>query len=275
MLNSDLFSSEAAMNQSLMPFIWVFITFPVLLVLQRWIHRHLHGIALLLTGNRRWAVILYAVILFPGVLLHEFSHWITAALVGVRTGTFSVLPKVRDDGSVQLGYVEYYKSGAIGPIRESLIGSAPLITGTACVLLIGLKIFDFNSMATAVQSGDVEILTQALTDMLTTGDAFVWIYLIFAISNAMMPSTSDRRAWPAFALVLLTAAAVFYILGLQDLMIMGVTGPLATIFGHLATALSLSIGVDIFVVLLVYSVEWLIGRIKGVELVYGNKGAAG
>jgi hypothetical protein len=257
------------MSQSLMPFIWVTITLPALLLLQRWIHRHLHGIALMLTGNRSWAVILYAIVLFPGVLLHEISHWITATILGVRTGSFSILPRAQEDGSIQLGYVEYYRSSSVGPIRESLIGSAPLITGTVCVLLIGLKIFDFSQVASAIQVGDVEILTQAMTNLLTTGDAFVWIYLLFAVSNAMMPSPSDRRAWPAFALSMLTAAVVLYVLGLQELMIMGITGPIAAVFGHLGTAFSLSIGVDLLVILLIYSVEWLIGRIKGVELIYG------
>ena len=121
-----------------MPFIWVALTLPILLFLQRWIHRHLHGVAFLLTGNKNWAVVLYAIILFPGVLLHEFSHWLTATLLGVRTGSFSVLPRTKSDGSVQLGYVEYYKTSSVGPIRESLIGSAPLVTGTAVILLIGL-----------------------------------------------------------------------------------------------------------------------------------------
>ncbi len=255
-----------------MPFIWVTITLPLLLFLQRWIHRHLHGIALLLTGNRGWAVILYAVVLFPGVLLHEISHWVTATFLGVRTGSFSILPRAQEDGSIQLGYVEYYRSNSVGPLRESLIGSAPLVTGTICVLLIGLKIFDFNQVASAIQTGDVEILTRAMTDLLTTGDAFVWIYLLFAISNAMMPSPSDRRAWPAFALSLVTAAVVLYVLGLQDLMFMGLTGPVATVFGHLGTAFSFSIGVDLLVIMLIYSVEWLVGRIKGVELVYGQSG---
>ena len=113
------------MSSMLMPFIWVAITLPCLYFLQRWIHRHLHGVALLLTGNKQWAIVLYAIVLFPGVLLHELSHWITANILRVKTGKFSVLPKSIADGSVQLGYVEYYKTSKVGPIRESLIGTAP------------------------------------------------------------------------------------------------------------------------------------------------------
>jgi hypothetical protein len=61
------------MNIDLMPFIWVAITLPILSLLGRWIHRHVHGLAILITSNRSWAVILYAMVLFPGVLLHELA----------------------------------------------------------------------------------------------------------------------------------------------------------------------------------------------------------
>ncbi|MFO7682523.1 MAG: hypothetical protein R6X34_20995, partial [Chloroflexota bacterium] len=97
------------MSLDLMPFIWVTLAFIVLLFLQRWIHTHLHGLSLLITGKPEYAVILYALVLFPGVLLHELSHWLAASLLGVRTGRFSLLPRRQPDGSIQLGYVEYYK----------------------------------------------------------------------------------------------------------------------------------------------------------------------
>ena len=205
------------MNSSLTPFIWVAISLPCLYFLQRWIHRHLHGVALLLTGNKQWAIVLYAIVLFPGVLLHELSHWVVAKILGVKTGSFSVLPKSTADGTVQLGYVEYYKTRSVGPIRESLIGSAPLVTGTAVVLLIAYNIFDVTALSIAIGSGDFDTYTKALLDLFQTPDFLLWLYLLFAISNAMMPSSSDRRAWPLFALIMIVFAVVLYLLGLADL----------------------------------------------------------
>ena len=258
------------MTNTLMPFVWVAITIPILLILQRWIHRHLHGVAHLITGNKNWAVILYAIVLFPGVLLHELSHWLTANVLGVRTGSFSVLPKIGSDGTIQLGYVEYYKSSSVGPIRESLIGSAPMISGTAAVLLIALHIFDLPSLVVALQTGDVNTLIQALIVLFGTRDFLIWLYLIFAISNAMMPSASDRRAWPAFALIMAAFAIFLYVLGLMDVFVDTLIGPAATAFGYLGLAYSLAIGVDLFFMFGIFIVEWLLSRIKGVDLVYGN-----
>jgi hypothetical protein len=260
------------MNESLMPFIWVAITLPILLITQRWIHRHLQGIAFLLTGNKNWAIILYAIILFPGVLLHELSHWFVAGFLGVRTGAFSVLPKLKPDGSIQLGYVEYYKSQRLGPMRESLIGSAPLVTGTAVVLLIAHHIFRVTTLTEAIQTGDVEILTEALTVLFATSDFLLWLYLHYAISNAMMPSASDRRAWPAFILILAVFSLALYLLGLQELLVLGIIGPVATVFGYLGFAFSLIFGANLFFMLVIYTFEWIISRIKGVDVVYSKAG---
>ena len=94
------------MSQNWMPLLWVLVSIPVLLLLQRWIHAHLHGLSLLLTGKPERAVYIYALVLFPGVLLHELSHWLAATLLGVRAGRFSVMPRHRPDGTIQLGYVE-------------------------------------------------------------------------------------------------------------------------------------------------------------------------
>jgi hypothetical protein len=257
-------------SNTLMPFVWVAISLPILLLLQRWIHRHLHGVAFLLLGNKNWAIVLYAIILFPGVLLHEISHWLAATLLGVRTGSFSVLPRSKSDGSIQLGYVEYYKTSNVGPIRESLIGSAPMVAGTAAILLIGLYVFDVTTLAAAVEAGDIDLLTQAISAFFATGDFLLWLYLIFAISNAMMPSASDRRAWPAFALILAAFAVLLYVLRLQDLFFSGVVRPASTVFGYLGLAFSLTVGVDLFFMLAIHLLEWLVSRIKGVELVYGK-----
>lgn len=195
-----------------MPLLWAALALICLLFLQRWIHAHLHGVSLLLVGRPEWAVIVYAVVLFPGVLLHEASHWLAATLLGVRTGGVSLLPRRQADGSLQLGYVEYYKSPGVGPIRESLIGAAPLIAGTIVILLIGHHVFSVTSLADAIRTADVAILADAMAQILAVPNVLVWLYLIFAVSNAMMPSRSDRHAWPAFALIMgaVASSSVFW-----------------------------------------------------------------
>jgi hypothetical protein len=218
------------MNEPFMPFFWVLLTLPLLLMLQRWIHRHLHGLALLITGQQARAVIIYAIILLPGVFLHEASHWLAATFLGVKTGTFSIIPQQQDDGSIQLGYVEYYKTKSLDPLRESIIGGAPLISGTAVILLIAYKIFNLSELAALAQSGQLQSLTQLLESLFQTPDFFLWLYLLFAIANGMMPSRSDRRAWPAFAVAMLIFSFIIYLLGVADVVTAGLEGPVMLAF---------------------------------------------
>ena len=256
------------MNESLTSILWVVVSLPVLLLLERWIHRHLQGLAYLLTGRRTWAVLLYAIILFPGVVLHELSHWLTALVLRVRTGSISLIPRLEEDGSVRLGYVEYYRGTTLDPLRESLVGGAPLIAGTVAILLIGFNVFDVAALAAAVRSGQTASLTQALEENFNTPDFFVWLYLIFAVSNAMMPSPSDRRAWPAFLALLAAAAAVLVLLRVQDALLLGLVGPVTAVFGYLGLAFSLAIGVDLIFIFFIYVLERLFSAAKGVDVVY-------
>jgi hypothetical protein len=145
-----------------------------------------------------------------------------------------------------------------------------LISGTAVVLLIAFKIFNVTDFGDALLTGDAAILIGAVNSLFTTGDFLIWLYLLFAISNAMMPSASDRRAWPAFILILVVTAVILYILGLQELLLLGLAGPVATVFGYLALAFSLIIGVNLFSMFIIYIIEWLLSRIKGVDLVYSK-----
>ncbi|HZD10368.1 MAG TPA: hypothetical protein VE553_03425, partial [Candidatus Binatia bacterium] len=220
------------------------------------------------TGRMNWAILLYAIVLFPGVLLHELSHWLVARLLGVRTGAISLLPRVQEDGTLRLGYVEYYRSRSLGPLRESLIGGAPLISGMAVVLLVGFRVFDIANFSAAFRSGSVDDLGSALTILFTAPDFLVWLYLIFAVSNAMMPSPSDRRAWPPVLILLVVVALVLYLLDRQQVIIPGIMGSMSVVFGYLALALSLAIGVDAAFIFVIYLLEGLVSRIRGVQLIY-------
>ncbi|PID85229.1 MAG: hypothetical protein CSB13_09160 [Chloroflexi bacterium] len=251
-----------------MPFIWVTIAFVALLFLQRWIHTHLHGLSLLITGKPEFALVLYAVVLLPGVILHELSHWLTASLLGVQTGKLSLLPRRQADGSIQLGYVEYYKGRTLGPIRESIIGGAPLITGTLVILLIGFRVFNVPEFSIALESGSATQLAQAISNLFQTSDFFVWLYLLFAVSNAMMPSASDRRAWPAFLLTMAVIAGITLLLGLTDAIVTNLAPQVTAVFGYLGIALSMSIGVDLFFMLIIALLEGVVSRIKGVSVRY-------
>ena len=256
------------MFDSLTPIIWVLVTFPIVLLLERWIQLHLQGTAFLLTNRRNASLAIYAIIMFPGVLLHELSHWIVAKLVGVRTGKFSLWPELMKDGTLRLGYVEYYKTKDVGPMRESMIGIAPLVFGLAAVVLIGIYIFGGGELVLIMNADEPDRLSAVINYIFAVPDVWLWLYLLFAISNAMMPSPSDRKAWPLFFGIVIVLLGILYFLGFQDLLWLGLVGPVATVFTYVAIALGITIVVDLIFMLLIGSTEWLIGRMRGVYIDY-------
>ena len=87
----------------------------------------------------------------------------------------------------------------------------------------------------------------------------------------MLPSKSDRHAWPAFLLWLggLTIIVAFLTsgTGLLD----NLARPVATLFGYLAIAFSIAIAVDLLFMAVIALLEWLLGRARGVSVVYGRQ----
>ena len=118
----------------LLTWLWLLLSIPPLLFLRRWISRHTQIILLLLTRNDEMAMLLNQLVFLPGVLLHELSHWLMARILGARTISISVWPDRQDDGSLRLGYVQTER---VDFVREALIGVAPLLAGSALVVLIG------------------------------------------------------------------------------------------------------------------------------------------
>jgi hypothetical protein len=122
-----------------------------------------------------------------------------------------------------------------------------------------------------VAAADLDRLVFALVQLAHTADFFAWLYLIFAVSNAMMPSASDRRAWPAFLALLAVVTAALLLLGLQDIVVAGLFGPLAALFGYLGLAFSLTIGVNLVFMAVLALMEQLLAWLKGVKVVYGKR----
>jgi len=237
-------------------FLWFAAALVALLLLERWIHRHLQGVALLLVGDAEVAIWLYALPLLPGVLLHEISHALAALFVGARVGRISVLP-ARQGERIQLGFVPVE---ATGPLRTAFIGLAPLASGCLALLLIGHLALDLSLLGAALAAGDPQAIWAGLVQAARASDAAVWAYLAFAISNTMLPSRSDMRTWPAMLLFLAATAALVAVLGL---------GPtLAGALRGLAVACTLTLLLDLPFALLILAAEWGLGWLRGLKVNY-------
>jgi hypothetical protein len=143
--------------------------------------------------------------------------------------------------------------------------------GTAAILLIAFYVFDMSALVAAATGADAAQLGPALGGLLSTGDALLWLYLLFAIGNGMLPSPSDRRAWPAFVLICVLLLAVTLLLGRDRIAWDALLAPTASVFGYLGLAFTLTLLVDLLFMLLIAPLEAVLSRVKRVELVYGEQ----
>lgn len=200
-----------------MSVIFVFVAaLGVLLFTHRWT-THLVIMALLrLTGHLNVAMTLYALFILPGTIVHEVAHWLMALLTGVRASLPRVLPgKVDAQGRMVLGYVQIERTD---PLRHSLIGVAPLLAGSALIAWIASNIFTLP-VPTLTQSGmsGLETLLASLPSIFQVADVWLFLYLLFAIANGMLPSPRDRESWlPVGLFAGGMALLVFFFVGIPQ-----------------------------------------------------------
>ena len=172
--------------------LWFALMLVPLVYLQRLLHREIQLILFIITRNKPLTIAMYAMLFFPGVLLHELSHFLMAKILRVKTGGFSVIPQATGDGYLTLGYVETEKSDIL---RDSLIGLAPIIAGTAFVAYAGIVQLRLDTLWHVLSNGQMRLFLMGLGLLPSVPDFFLWFYLTFAVSSTMLPSESDRHAW--------------------------------------------------------------------------------
>jgi hypothetical protein len=239
-----------ALIATLLPLLWV----------KRWITQHLQELSLRWVGDSDVALIIYFVIVLPGVVIHELSHWLMALVLGIRVRKFSLGP-VRKGRSrrVSLGSIQVR---SVDPLRASLIGVAPLLGGSAVILVIGNMVLGVSELASAMSGHGLEGVLAGLEQLVHVADFGLWLYLIFAISNAMLPSESDMD----------TVRPVFIFLGIATLIVLVVVGVPAiprqvvegvnAVAGYLASAFGLTLATDLVFMVIIGLLTWLTIHIR-------------
>jgi len=235
---------------------WMAASLALLAPMTRWFAARVQSLVLLLTASPTAALYVHFIVLLPGVALHEFSHWLSARLLGVRTGKVSLAPKARKGGAAQFGAVQLARAD---PLRESLIGLAPLLAGTAAVLALAHWRFGLDSSLAL----DPARLAGQLAQIGRARDTWLWVYLAAAIANAMWPSASDRRAWPVVGAYLGVGFILLALMGALEKTPPGVTAFAAARARDLAFAFTLTILLDIALGALLWLLEALFGRLLG------------
>ena len=215
---------------------WLVVILPPLLFIQRQVHREMQTIFYLITGRLDISIWLFSLIFFPGVFLHECSHYLMARILGVRTAGFSILPQVKSDGHIQMGFVETARSDMI---RQALIGLAPLLSGCAVVAYIGIWRLGVTGLWLPLINLDGAAALDQLGLIYARPDFWLWFYLLFAVGSTMFPSRSDQRAWLPLAILVTLALGLAILAGAGGWMAAHMMPAVTTLFSGLASILAI------------------------------------
>lgn len=239
----------------LQPLLVFALTLAGLLALSRWITYRVLWLGHRVTRHEGAALIGYYLLFFPGILLHELSHLVMAKLLGLRVGKLSLGPKPRRH-SVELGSVTVSRGG---PLRESLVGLAPLLGGSAALLAIGYGIFDVAALGQAWYAGGWAAALRAAGGIWRVPDFWLWAYLVFAISNAMTPSPADRQPWLTAGIYVALALVIAYFLGGLTLLPAGFSEHVAGALQVLTLAFGFTLALDLAAALALMIAAWGLG----------------
>jgi hypothetical protein len=248
----------------LQPLVWLLLTLAPLLLSQRFLHREIQAVLLILTRRADLTIALFSLIFFPGVLLHETSHWVAAKLLGVRTGRFSIFPRPMGKGRLQMGYVETAETDWF---RDSLIGAAPLITGGLFVAYAGIARLGVGQSWIQTIPRDLAATVQAILATYSQPDFWLWFYLIFAVSSMMFPSASDRRAWLPIVLIIGALGVIIFLAGLGTWVIQNLAGVLEAIVQMVTVIFLISGIVHIILLVPVWCARMLLSRVTGLKVI--------
>lgn len=241
---------------------WLLLALGPLLFVQRRLHREIQAVFLLITRHKEISLALFSLLFFPGVLLHELSHYVVARLLGVRTGRFSLLPTPMPDGRLRLGFVE---TASVDFIRDALIGAAPLISGGLFVAYAGIQRLKLTLLWDSLAYGKIS-LKEVLTTIPAQADFWLWFYLAFTVSSMMLPSASDRRAWLTLLLAVASLTAMAILGGAGSWMVAHLAPKLNLVLQALSITFGISVFLHLALLLPMFGLRKLLSRLTGLEV---------
>lgn len=194
-----------------------------------------------LTGNKRFALWTVALVLLPGTIVHELSHFLVATLVRVPTGHLSIFPNFRNlsEESKQNLLMGHVQIAQTGPIRHTLIGIAPILVGLITLYAIGMIIN----------------WTQPIL-------LFVLCYMLFVVSSTMFTSRSDLRSFIFVAPVVLLFLIALYFAGVRISVTRNLLETLGNVIQRVNFSLAVSAVIDAAILLILRGLIFCTEKIK-------------
>jgi hypothetical protein len=162
---------------------------------------HLMGISGFGGSGSVMGRMIFYLLVFPGVVLHEGTHYLACLLTGTKVSRFAPFsPRRSNDGRLVLGYVRHERRAF--PVG-ALIGLAPILLNPLGLLFVTALLTPLTLQEVAHPSVEVmgkELFASGfLTD--TPLLATTWVYLSLSFALGSVPSREDLSSLPMLLLI--------------------------------------------------------------------------
>jgi hypothetical protein len=143
----------------------------------------------------------FYLLVFPGVVLHEGTHYLACLLTGTRVSRFAPFsPSRSNDGRLVLGYVRHERRAF--PVA-AIIGLAPILLNPLGLLLVTALLTPLTLQEVAHPSVEVVVKEIFASGYLTDTPllATTWAYLSFSFALGSVPSREDLSGLPMLLLI--------------------------------------------------------------------------
>jgi len=258
---------------ALAPWLLAALILFLLLRTQKALQRRIFGVGWMVAAHNDAGAVLYTLVLLPGVVLHEVVEWLTAGVLNFKTVRSMRWPEADKNGEIDPKFVmvEYPKRdpklGPPGPaarmkslFSRAIVEITPTLAGLAVILFICNNIVDFPSILKTFPGGDVATISAALGKALGRPDFWLWFYVLFTISNTMMPRRFARRGMLILGGVAALFMLVLVIIGFARSVEGWLLGPIPSALIQLSTLFASVLIVDFVFLLLIIVLEALVER---------------
>lgn len=232
-------------------------------IVQKLLHREIQYILLIIFRNPTLVIALFSLLLLPGVVIHEVSHFISAILLRVQVTKFSIVPRSLKNGQLRMGYVETKRTDFI---RDSLIGIAPLISGLLLVAYIANNHLGLKNINTTFITANFRSIVPILENFLTQNDLGIWLYLCFCISSTMIPSSADRQSWKNVFFGMTIIIIILVLFGTGDWLINTVSLQFERWLIRLTFIIFISLLIHILIFIPLSLIRFIISKTTGLQV---------
>ncbi|MBI3380234.1 hypothetical protein HY029_05765 [Candidatus Gottesmanbacteria bacterium] len=219
----------------LLNLVFLFLLLFFLFLLSRKISIVIYRSSYLITKNRNLSVGILTTIILPGTIIHELGHFFMATILRVPTGELTIIPTIEKNGDIKAGKLIL---ASVDPIRQILIGLAPMIIGLIIVYFIG-KFFLSNITLSTINNHLLSIL--------------LGLYLLFITSITMFSSKKDLESLVVVGPLTLIIATSLYITGVRVYFEKSLTGKISSILSAVDFYLLIAILISITIYFLLYT----------------------